>query len=96
MVHNMLSKELDLKDRWLGIKQLKKKYQPIPYVFKTEDGRRRNYHNRAEAAAEELARVWRLRKEKMGGQKREANPLDLQKMWDGTFRKNKGGRKKRG
>ena len=34
-----LSQDLDVKDRWMEIKQLKNTYVPIPYFRKTKDGK---------------------------------------------------------
>ena len=50
-VHKTINKDLDLRCNFLGIRNLKKKYQPIPYMFKTKKGNKVNYNNRAEAAA---------------------------------------------
>ena len=67
-VHRSINKDLDLKDNFLGIRQLKKPYQPIPYVFTTKDRKKVNYRNRAEAAAEHLAQIWKIENytEKLG------------------------------
>ena len=50
-----LSKDLDVRDRWLGIRQLKHGYQPQPYYRKDTTGNHIKYHNRAQAMAEYLA-----------------------------------------
>lgn len=39
-LHDMISKDLDERDRWMGIKAIRKGYQPIPYTLKTEEGKR--------------------------------------------------------
>ena len=59
-----INKDLDLNDNWLGLKQLKNKYQQIPCVFKTKDGKRVNHNNRAGAAAEQIANNMKNTKEK--------------------------------
>ena len=58
-IHNSLKNELDLRDKFLGINKLKKPYQPVPYIFKSREGKRVKYLNRAEAAAEHLAATWK-------------------------------------
>ena len=32
-IHSTINKDLDLRDNFLGIRQLKAPYQPIPYIF---------------------------------------------------------------
>ena len=58
--HNAVKKELDLRDKGLGVRQLKKPYQPIPYIFKDSKGKRTRYTNSAEAAAEHVAIRWKM------------------------------------
>ena len=58
-VHDTIKKELDLGCRWLGVRQLKRPYQPIPYIFKDRTGKRIRYRNRAEAAADHSANIWK-------------------------------------
>ena len=36
----LVPQEMDIQDKWMGIKLLKKGYQPIPYTLKDEQGRR--------------------------------------------------------
>ena len=55
----MLSNELDLRDRWLGIRNLKRPYQPTPYYQHDKDGKHIKIRDRAEAAANFLGTgVW--------------------------------------
>ena len=51
----MVSKDLDVREYWLGLKQLKKGYCPIPYALKDARGKTVSLGARAEAAAEFLA-----------------------------------------
>eukprot|EP00973_Karenia_brevis_P061548 8559073-Karenia_brevis.AAC.1 len=54
-----VSRELDVRDKWLGIKQLKKGYSPQPYCRRNKDGQMVPYKERAETAAKYLAEeVW--------------------------------------
>jgi hypothetical protein len=56
---DMVSKDLDVRDKWLGIRLLKKGYTPIPYTLKDETGRRYKIGNKAEEAAKFLeTRIW--------------------------------------
>jgi len=48
---------LDCRDRWAGIRQLRTPYKPVPYFFKGLDGKRLSRKDRAEGAAEYLAKV---------------------------------------
>ena len=58
---DMVSRELDEREYWMGLRQLKKGYTPIPYAFKDVRGRTVSMGARAEAAAEFLAeRIWGL------------------------------------
>ena len=50
-----LDKDLDIRDKWLGIRQLKQEYQPNPYARKTKEGKHIPQHQRAQRAAEYLA-----------------------------------------
>ena len=55
----MVSKDLDIRDRWMGIRALKKGYQPIPYRLKNTHGRRVTVGNKAEEAAKFLEqKIW--------------------------------------
>ena len=58
-IRESIDKDLDLRDKFLGIRQLKKPYQTLPYIFKDKDGRNVRYQNRAKAASEYLAAVWK-------------------------------------
>ena len=51
-----ISKDLDLRSRWLGIKELKPKYNPTPYHNKTKEGEHIKLHERAQKAAEYLSK----------------------------------------
>ena len=50
-----MSKDLDIRDRWLGIRKLKEGYKPQPY-HRTKHGKHVNMNSRAEANAEHLAK----------------------------------------
>ena len=50
-----LSKDLDVRDRWMGIRGIKKEYQPSPYHRKTADESHIPKHKIAEEAARHLA-----------------------------------------
>ena len=46
---------LDLRDKWLGLRQLKTGYTPQPYYRKDKNGKHTSYHMRAEETADYLA-----------------------------------------
>ena len=50
-----LTKELDIRDRWLGIRELKTKYTPSPYHNKDAEGNHVQWKDRAQKAAEHLS-----------------------------------------
>ena len=50
-----LNKDIDVRDRWLGLRQLKKGYQVTPYAIKNKEGKRVSKDNIAEEVAEHLA-----------------------------------------
>ena len=56
MVIKTISKDLDIRDRWLGIRQLKQTYQPNPYARKTLDGKFIKQNERAQEAANYFSR----------------------------------------
>ena len=49
-----LSKDIDIRDRWLGLRQMKKGYQITPYAIKDRNGKRIKQSNIAEAIADHL------------------------------------------
>ena len=51
----MLDKDLDLHDKWLGLRRLKQEYKPNPFALKDEAGLFVPKNERAEAAAQYLA-----------------------------------------
>ena len=51
------SKDLDLRDRWLGIRELKRKYTPTPYHNKDRQGLHISHKNRAQHAAKHLSEL---------------------------------------
>ena len=54
-----LTSQLDVRDRWLGIRQLRKGYKPIPYSLKDETGKHIPREQRAHHAANFLAtKIW--------------------------------------
>merc|ERR1712115_496225 len=55
----MTSKDLDVRDRWLGTRKLRTGYQPLPYNMKDSTGKRIPMGNKTEAAADFLAtQIW--------------------------------------
>ena len=54
---DMVDKDLDVRDRWMGIRYLKKGYQPIPYRIKDEEDKRVAVGNKAHEAANFLAKA---------------------------------------
>ncbi len=55
----MVSRDLDVRDKWLGIRMLRKGYQPIPYTLKDEKGNGFKTGNKSEDAATFLANtIW--------------------------------------
>ena len=52
---DMVSKDLDVRDRWMGTRLLTRGYQPIPYNMKKENGQRIPSGNRAQKAAKFVA-----------------------------------------
>ena len=54
MIINALDKDLDIRDKWLGIRQLKQDYQPNPYARRTTEGKHITQQQRAQKAAEYL------------------------------------------
>ena len=51
-----LDRELDIRNRWLGVGQLKSKYNPTPYHSKTREGKHIKWKERAQQAAEHLSK----------------------------------------
>ena len=47
----MVSRNLDVRDKWMGIRMLRKGYNPIPYTLKDEQGNRIKVGNKAAEAA---------------------------------------------
>ena len=47
-----ISKDLDLRNRWLGIEELRSKYNPTPYHNKTKEGEHIKLNERAQKTAE--------------------------------------------
>ena len=50
-----IGRDLDIRDRWLGIRELKSKYNPIPYHNKNEEGKHLAWTQRAQKASEYLS-----------------------------------------
>ena len=50
-----LTKDLDIRDRWMGIRELKTKYNPIPFHNKDKEGKHIQWKDRAQRAAEHLS-----------------------------------------
>ena len=54
-----VDKDLDLRDRWLGIRGMKKQYQPMAYSQKDKEGKHIPMNRRAEFAAKYWAdEIW--------------------------------------
>ena len=51
-----LNEHIDIRDRWLGLRQLKKGFQVTPYAVKNQEGKRVSKDNIAETIAEQLER----------------------------------------
>lgn len=62
-VKKTIEKDLDLRDRWMGIRNIQKEYKAHPYNRSLKDGAHVKLKNRAEGAAEYL------REERWGGKK---------------------------
>ena len=56
-IKNSVDKDLDVRDRWLGIKQMKRGFRAQPYIRKDKDGNVVNFQKQAEAAADYLEQV---------------------------------------
>ena len=56
MIMDTLDKDLDIRDKWLGIRQLKQEYQPQTYARTTKEGHHIPQQERAQKAAEYLAK----------------------------------------
>ena len=55
-----LNKEIDIRDRWLGLRQMKKGYQIHTYAIKDKEGNRIKKENIAEEIAKHLAEnIWK-------------------------------------
>ena len=55
----MISKDLDPRDQWMGLKMLRKGYNPLPISLRNEAGEKITLRNRANAAADFLAtKIW--------------------------------------
>ena len=54
-VMKTISNDLDLQEKWIGIRQLKKGYAPMPFHRNNSKGNHVKCHERAEATAEYLA-----------------------------------------
>ena len=55
---NRISKEVDIRDQFMGSKQLRKEFTPIPLGMKDKEGRHIPFDRRAQAAAEFLGTVF--------------------------------------
>jgi len=56
---DMVSKDLDVRDRWMGIRYLKKGFHVMPYTLKDDRGKRTQTGNKATEAATFLATaIW--------------------------------------
>ena len=55
----MVSKDLDIRDKWMGLGILRRGYTPIPYTLKDDKGNRFKVGNKANEAAKFLAKKYR-------------------------------------
>ena len=59
---NKLRSELDVREKWAGIRSLKNEFKPLPYNRKDKAGNIVSQNSRAETAAQHLAyEQWRLK-----------------------------------
>ena len=64
-IMNTIDKDLDIRDKWLGIRQLKKEYQPNPYARTNRKGTFIRQDQRAQEAAKYFSKEqWGKRKRK--------------------------------
>ena len=70
-----LDKDLDVRDKWLGIRQLKQEYQPHTYARTTKDGQHIPQKERAQKAAEYLATDQWGRKRKRENEEEMEQPI---------------------
>ena len=54
MIKESLDKDVDIRDKWMGIKSLKSEYKTMPYSRKTKGGKHIHKKQRAEMAAQYL------------------------------------------
>ena len=54
MVIDSLDKDLDVRDKWLGLRNLRSNYNPHPYSRTTKHGEHVHTKQRAQKAAEDL------------------------------------------
>ena len=55
----MVSQELDIRDQWMGLKMLRKGFNPLPPTIRNSEGNKVGLNNRAAAAATFLAtKIW--------------------------------------
>lgn len=54
---SLVSKDMDLRDQFLGLRALRRTYTPIPLSMKTKEGKHIPFHKRAQSAAEFLANI---------------------------------------
>ena len=47
-IHTTIDKDLDVRSKWAGIRQLKTPYKPIPHAQKRKDGTKIRVKDRAE------------------------------------------------
>ena len=55
--HNMVDKDMDIKDKWIGIKYLKQTYKPNMYEKSDKQGKKVSLKEKAEATADYLEQV---------------------------------------
>ena len=72
MIIKTLDKDLDTRDTWLGIRQLKQDYQPNPYARKNKDGTHITQKERAQKAAEYFSKEQWGTKRKRDNEEEEA------------------------
>ena len=78
MIIKTIDKDLDIRDRWLGIRQLKQEYQPNPYARRTPGGQFIKQNQRAQQAANYFSKEQWGNKRKEHSEEEDKNPTTEQ------------------